>query len=261
MLDSNRWGWPSDGDTASIDQLRPIETVQLYERISALLISQIRSGYWRPGQRLPPERDLARSLNVSRPSLREALAALQVRGILETRHGAGSRVSQGAQAILEQLNEADSSPRNADVSPVALLEARSSIEPVIASLAAERFRDDGHLDEYLSVMREHTDFTLGEDRLLWCDADRLFHRDIARYTGNPVLSYFASVVADVMDQPLWRRLRDQMLSEPGRLGSSADEHARILEALRHGDAQASCDHARRHVEAVRACMGLDSSRD
>ncbi len=244
-------------EVAPLDALQPIQSVQLYQEISKRLVQQIRSGNWRPGQRLPPERELARSLNVSRPSLREALAVLQLRGVLETRQGAASRVKDQALEII-RADGPELSLGEDDVSPIALLEVREALEPAIASLAASRFKPDLELERYLEIMMENNDPVLG-DRAAWCDADRLFHRRIATHTSNSVLIQFADLVAAVMDQPLWQKLRDEMLAVPGRLESSAAEHQRILDALRRGHSTASAAHAQEHIREIRTYMYLDLS--
>ena len=78
------------------DGVVPIPKQQLYEKLSRAIIDQVLGGTLTPGQRLPSERELARAYGVSRPSLREALGALQTLGVVETRHGSGSWVSEQA---------------------------------------------------------------------------------------------------------------------------------------------------------------------
>src|SRR5262245_26418252 len=120
--------------------LEPIRKVQLYEQISARIIERIRLGAWAGGQRLPAERELARVFGVSRPSLREALGALQMLGVVETHHGSGTWVAENALDVLAQSPAAD--VLDFGVSPVALLEARAHLEPTIAELATTRFTPD-----------------------------------------------------------------------------------------------------------------------
>lgn len=244
------------GELAPLDSLEPIETVQLYQHISLRLEDQIRSGRWRPGQRLPSERQLARSLMVSRPSLREALAALQVRGVLETRQGSATRVGSDALEVLGPMGEVGPRLPLQEVGPVALLEIREVLEPAAAALAAPRFVQDPELEGFLTVMAsEHA----RRDLHAWNEADRLFHRRIAVLTGNPVFVEFADYISTVMDQPLWRELRDEMLAAPGRIESSMDEHQRIVDSLRRGQSNSGAAHALEHVRAVRKSMGLDPS--
>ena len=96
--------------------------LQRYEQIAERLAGDIRSGLLAPGERLPSERDLARSLEVSRASVREALASLALQGVVETRHGAGTFV----------VGPPPSDGSAHDVSPSAVLEARAQLEPAVA---------------------------------------------------------------------------------------------------------------------------------
>ena len=100
------------------------------------------------------------------------------------------------------------------VSPVALLEARALFEPAIASLATTRFTPDPEMERLLAMMDEARDWENPEHRAIWSDADRLFHRQIAVHTDNPVFLAVADHIARVMSEPLWRRLRDDMLAVP-----------------------------------------------
>jgi DNA-binding FadR family transcriptional regulator len=242
---------------ASDLSFRPVETVQLYQRICDRIVEAVRAGRWRPGERLPAERELAEALGVSRPSLREALGALQVLGILETKHGAGTWVAANATEIVAQSPPANVLAVDADVSPVAVLEARLTIEPPIAGVAALRHRPDERIEELLAMMNEARDWLNPAHRAVWSDADRLFHRQLAVQTDNPVFLGFADQVAFVMGQPLWRRLRDDMLSVPGRIEASIEEHARIHDAIYRGDVEAASSAARDHVHTVGGLMGLE----
>jgi len=228
----------------------PLRGRQLYEHIVERILDDVRDGRLAPGDRLPSERDLARALEVSRSSVREAVAALQTEGILRTRAGAGSYVADDALARTRGLarnGRPGGPPGGADASPSALLEARALFEPAIAALAAE----------LLASMEEILDPERAEGRARWNDADRLFHRQVAAMTGNPVLVAIAEWVAEVMDQPLWQRLRDESIAVPGRMRIHMAEHRMIYEAVAGGDARAAEFYARAHIERVRRYMTLD----
>jgi DNA-binding FadR family transcriptional regulator len=239
----------------SLASLEPIRKVQLYEQISARIIERIRIGAWPAGQRLPAERELARVFGVSRPSLREALGALQMLGVVETHHGSGTWVAEQALETLAKSEAADA--LDFGVSPVALLEARGALEPIIAGIATTRFTADAEMERLLEMMDEARDWENPAHRAIWSDADRLFHRQIALHTDNPVFVAVADAIARVMSEPLWRRLRDDMLAVPGRIAASVDEHEKIYEAIREGRPDDAAAHASRHVEVVREYMGLE----
>ncbi len=234
--------------------IAPVAKVQLYEQVCARIIEQISTEVWAPGQRLPSERDLAKVFGVSRPTLREALGALQMIGVVETQHGSGSRVADKALEVLA------TSPAAAGfglgVSPVALLEARLALEPIIASLAAQRYSADPEMTRLLAMMDEARDWGNAAHRTVWSDADIQFHRQIAMHVDNPVFLSVADSIANVMAEPLWRRLRDEMLAEEGRIEASVREHQHIYDAIREGRAEDAARYAAEHVEVVREYMGL-----
>lgn len=224
----------------------PLRTPQLYEHIAERLRRDIAAGMLAPGTRLPSERDLARGLEVSRPSVREAIASLQNAGLVETRPGAGTYVTADA---IERLDDAAGGAP--DTSVVALLEARTAVEPQIAALAARHARRDERAEELLAAMDAAADLSDAAQRARWRDADRWFHRQIAAMTQNPLLVQVAEVVAATMDQPLWRRLHDAAVTDPARARLFAAEHRLIYEAVAGGDAEAAALYASRHVERVR----------
>src|SRR5687767_14420398 len=150
------------------------ETQRLYERIAQTLSSSIARGEYKIGQRLPSERELAQAFEVSRPTIREAIIALELDRLVEVRVGSGVYVTN---------KEPPGGKAGAtDIGPFELLEARRSIEGEAAALAATRI-DDAQLDvlgELLSEMRTENE----HDVVLSEDADRRFHEIIAESTQN-----------------------------------------------------------------------------
>jgi DNA-binding FadR family transcriptional regulator len=230
---------------SSLSTFRPL---QRYEQIAERLAADIRSGLHPPGERLPSERELARSLEVSRASVREALAALQLQGVVETRPGAGTFVTA----------DAPGKPRDFphDASPSAVLEARAQLEPAVARLAAGRAQPDAAVENLLAAMEAATDPEDPAARATWNASDRLFHRQLAAMTGNPVLLAFADHVAALMDEPLWQRLRDDSIATPGRTRIHVAEHRMIYEAIVEGDAEAAAFYSAQHINRVRTYMEL-----
>jgi DNA-binding FadR family transcriptional regulator len=237
-----------------LESLLPIPKEQLTEKVSKAIVDQVLAGLLTPGQRLPPERELARALGVSRPSLREGLGTLQTLGVVETRHGSGSWVSTEA---LDALAHHPDGALDLGVSPVMLLEAREVIEPTIASLAAERFTPDAELERLLAMMAESRNWENPAHRAAWSDGDRWYHQRLAAHTHNAVLVAAADFVASVQAQALWRRLRDDTFTVPGRIARAIDEHESIYDAVSNRRPEAAAAAARAHLEAVRDSMGLD----
>jgi DNA-binding FadR family transcriptional regulator len=237
--------------TASSPTIEPLRGLQRYERVAERLAADIRSGAFAPGERLPSERELARRLEVGRASVREAIAALQVQGVIDTRPGSGSFVAPDA---AERMPAAEL-PH--DASPSDVLEARALLEPAVARLAAERGRPDATAERLLDEMERAADPDDPAARAGWNESDRLFHRQIAAMTGNPVLAGIADHVASLMDQPLWQRLRDDSIATPGRTTLHLAEHRMIYEAIAEGDPDAAALYAAQHVKRVRRYMTLD----
>ena len=232
---------------------------QRYEQIADLILADVRRGTLAPGERLPGERLLAEHYGVGRASVREALASLVVRGLVQTRQGAGSFVVPDALERLARADEARAARLElpSDAGPAAVLEARRIFEPEIVALAAGRAQPDPEVDALLEDMAASADPTDPEQRRRWSDADRAFHRQIAVSTANPVLVTIADHFATLMDQPLWQQLRDESIAVPGRTTLQLAEHRLIAAAVTEGDVAASRHLAAQHIERARRYMALD----
>ncbi len=164
----------------------------LVERIKGMM----RDGRFGPGAQLPPERDLARELGVSRASVREALRTLSIMGVLETRHGSGTQVSDTSVNVLRtsfQFMLLLDRPSMED-----LYETRELLEVHLAGRAAER-RTDADLAEIDAAMRglvEARGAGAGPDRAAWVSANVRFHEAVARAAHCPVLERFMSCIHD-----------------------------------------------------------------
>jgi GntR family uxuAB operon transcriptional repressor len=189
-----------------------------------------------PGERLPAERELAAKLSVSRASLREALIALELGGVVEVRGGSGVYVNER--------------PLPADVpepgpGPFEVLAARRMIESEIAAIAA-KVATGAHVDAILRAveeMEQHHD-----DRASNELADRNFHMAIARATGNTAL---VGVVETLWNNrgSLWFKLKEHYQTEELRLQTLPD-HRKILEAIAAHDPAGARHAMRSHLERV-----------
>ena len=155
-----------------------IEPRRLYRQIADQIRGLILAGEFSPGSRLPPERDLAKQLGVSRPSVREALIALEVEGLVEVRIGSGIYV-------LGPGGGGDEAAANdAAAGPFELLRARYVIEAECAALAAKSARKAQIAAIEVSLDDMERDRRDGRQPLA---SDRLFHLRIAEATGNGAL--------------------------------------------------------------------------
>jgi DNA-binding FadR family transcriptional regulator len=234
---------------------------QRYEQIADHLVAEMAAGRLRPGERLPGERELAQQLGVGRASVREALAFLQVQELVTIRRGSGSYVADDLAGRLADHAGTGLGGHPADAGPAAVLEARLVTEPGIARLAAAAGPHDGERAAGLERLLHAMDALLDPEdvarRRRWSDADRMFHREVAVLTGNPVLLGFADQLARTMDEPLWQRLRDESIAVPGRTTLQLAEHRLIAAAILEGDAAAAELHARHHIQRARRYMALD----
>jgi DNA-binding FadR family transcriptional regulator len=241
--------------SARLDFPRNFRPLQIYEQVSEKIRAEIRAGRFMPDARLPSERELASLFGVGRPAVREAIGALQNEGLVITRRNSGTYVSPSAPEILARAverNEAsDSALLQADYSPSATLDVRLILEPAIARRAAANKKRDKLAEHYLAQMETLTDVADPEERALWNNSDRLFHRQLAVMTGDALLARLADEIAETMDQSLWKRLKDDGIYDPARIRLYVAEHRLIYEAVVTGDADAAAFYVEQHIHRVK----------
>ena len=218
-------------------RLHVVEPRRLYRQIADQIRTLIGKGEVSPGARLPAERDLARRLGVSRPSLREALIALEVEGLLDVRVGSGIYVSHP-----------DSRTRGAvlaDASgPFEVIRARRIIEGECAALAAKH----GSSAQLRAIRRAHADLRKEAKRHHNpLDADRRFHVRIAEATGNSALELVVQTLWDQRVGPFYRALESK-LEYPAMAAETIGEHQAILDAILARDPPAARGAMRRHMD-------------
>ncbi|MFS0772773.1 FadR/GntR family transcriptional regulator [Sphingomonas sp. 1P08PE] len=193
---------------------------KLYRRIVQAIVADIAGGVFPIGSRLPAERDLTERFGVSRPTIREAMIALEMQGLVEARKGSGVFVLATSSA-----SEND----EFDIGAFEITEARRLIEGEVAAVAATE------IDEVcLARLRGLLDDMALDDDAAAEAADRSFHISIAEATGNAVL---IGAVTDAWDMRFRSPLARQTLSKAGSLGTKErmEEHGRILRALEAHD--------------------------
>jgi DNA-binding FadR family transcriptional regulator len=226
----------------SHQRLPPIETKRLYQHIAGVLRESMDSGRFGVGSYLPPERELADQLGVSRASVREALIALEVQGRVSVRVGAGVQVLDASSPRAASAS-ADEPP----VGPLELLEARLVVETETAALAARHAteQDLQGLQRSLDQMvQDHA-----RNPLLH-DGDRAFHIGIARASGNAALLFIVTTLWDQRYTPMQDRM-ETLFTTPGLHTAAVDDHRRVLEAIAAHDPAAARQAMRRHLTTVR----------
>ncbi|KQW39014.1 FadR/GntR family transcriptional regulator [Rhizobacter sp. Root404] len=221
----------------------PIQTIEprrLYRQIADQLRGLLERGEYAVGSRLPPERDLALQLGVSRPSVREALIALEVEGLVEVRMGSGIYVLPP-----------DDAPRTHHVGaegPLETIRARQVIESGLAAHAAQHMKKAqiAGLRNAVALMQQELDSGL----LAW-QGDRLFHARIAEASENSVLVRIVGELHDERHNPLAEQLISHFETERS-WRAAIDEHLAVIDAI-----------ASRSPEAARSAMAthLQNSHD
>lgn len=216
--------------------LQTVEPRRLYRQIADQISVLISDGEYTAGARLPPERDLAKQLGVSRPSVREALIALEVEGLLDVRVGSGIYVTHPGKRRRRDALQGDSGPFE-------VIHARWLIEAECAALAAKnanpaqlRVIRDAHAGMIKESKRDHNPLA----------ADRLFHMRIAEASGNSALVLVVQTLWDQRMGPLYRSL-ERKLEYPKMAAETVREHQAIMNAIVRRDARAARGAMRQHM--------------
>ena len=217
---------------------QPVESQRLYERVAHQIGDLIRAGEFAPGDRLPAERDLAKTLGVSRPVVREAMIALEVTGLVEVRTGSG--------AYVRGKPPAPGAPLDAGASPSDILNARILIEGEIAALAATNAREPD-----LAAVAEALDEMIRAQAQArsWAGADLAFHAAVAAATGNGALIGVVQRLWQEQYGPMFALLSQRVnLAEnwPATLAG----HRAILKGLRSRSAAAARRAMHAHLAQV-----------
>ena len=221
------------------------EAKRLYQEVGMKLRNELASGHYQVGDRLPPERDIAEQLQVSRAVVREALIMLELENLIEVRKGSGVYVLNLPQ---QQTSTTGGLTSDDDVGPFELLQARQFLESDIAAFAATQVtkNDIAQMRQALEMEKDILNSS-GEDD----DGDRQFHMLIAQATGN-------SILAEIIEQlwlrrknsPMWSKLHTRITDTSYRQ-NWLEDHYKILAALQRKDPKAARQAMWQHLENVK----------
>ena len=217
-------------------RIEAVKVRRLYLDVANQIEQQIRAGDIKPGERLPSERNLAVSFEVSRPTIREAMIALEIAGLVEIRTGSGIYILKPRQQ--EESGLADEGP-----GPFEILETRLLIESEVASLAASRITNHQlrELEAALSDMEaEDKEGTVTER------ADQRFHCIIAEAASNSALSAVVEWLWDLRNKSRISALFHARVREKG-VHPSLEDHRRIYRALANRDPLLAREAMRAHI--------------
>jgi GntR family transcriptional repressor for pyruvate dehydrogenase complex len=227
----------SEPSRFAFQRIRPGNEGRITEQILSQVRAMIARGDLRPGDRLPPERDLALHLGVSRPSVRAALKSLVSMGLVHARRGSGTYVTDGPPELMSEplmlLAALHGFTQNE------IFEARRSLETLLAGMAAERATGDQlvemaeELANMYAALGDPPQFLLHDIR---------FHKTIAKASGNPVLATIAEMVA-----AMHYERRSETIGRVRDLEETAADHRRIFKAIRVRSPEAAREAMAAHI--------------
>ena len=223
-----------------MEDFKAIKRRRLYQDIVGQVHEFIREGVLKPGDRLPPERELAERLQVSRSSLREAMRALELQGLVVSRPGAGTFVStESLDTLVSSIAASVTQARDAlnDI-----FEMRHILEPQIAELAAERATHEDIQRMAAALDEQQEQIARGATGV---EGDTAFHFAMAQATQNWALVKVINTIADIL-----RESRDLSLQTPGRPQRSLASHRHILEMIDRRDVESARSAMEHHISEV-----------
>ena len=222
-------------------KFREITPVRLYESVIKQIMNLIENNKLKPGDKLPPERELAEKLSISRGSLREAFRVLESRGLIKSKPGGGRYIRE----IRKNGNNTENIILSLEKSSILeLLEAREIFEVKIVKLAAQRatVEDIKSIEKALNKMNEKEE--LKDDKKT--ESDTEFHLAIAAASHNFV---FVNIIKLHLD--LLRDIREKTQQIPGRREERWCEHQAILQAIKGHDTKKAGEAMLKHLRNIR----------
>jgi GntR family transcriptional repressor for pyruvate dehydrogenase complex len=222
--------------------------------IAEQVLNLMQSGRLSPGDRLPPERQLAEQFEVNRQAVREALSALQLLGVVQTRPGSGTVIAARAPAStnlsseVRRLDEQDN--------PFEIMEARGVVEVAVVRLAALRAAPSD-LEEIRKAMADYEDQI--RSRKPWDMGDLVIHLALARSSGNTCFVHFLESVFHSAGQWLWR-LRSEGRN-PEQSLQFLEHHRQIYTAIKNHAANEAVRAMRKHLRATSNLLRGTSIRE
>lgn len=227
---------------------RPIKDVKVYEHVIEQIKNMIMTGELKRGDKLPSERDLVEQLQVSRASIREALSALQIIGLIESRHGEGNFIKEKLdQNFLEPLSILFFLEKT---SPTEILDFRLILEVNSAALASKNATPEQIL-ELQGVVQDLEKYRMDEN--LNIKLDKKFHYTIAKISGNRLLFNILNTISDLIDTSI-TYTRSNILMDPKNLEILIEQHKGLFSAIAKGDAELASTRMKHHLDYVNKCM-------
>ncbi|PYF84345.1 MULTISPECIES: FCD domain-containing protein [Marinomonas] len=229
-----------------------VKPKRLYQEVGLKLYEELRKGRYQIGDRLPPERDIAEQLGVSRTLLREALIMLELMEVVEVRKGSGVYLLKQPTSI-KSTDRFEESLDKDDVGPFEMMQARQLLESHVAEFAASQAtkKDILKMRDALELEKQTID-TADKNH----EADKLFHLAIAEATQNSVLVDLVKTLWERRENsPMWKQLHSHIIDQAYRKKWLID-HENILLAIQQKKPDAARMAMWRHLENVKDTLML-----
>jgi GntR family transcriptional regulator, transcriptional repressor for pyruvate dehydrogenase complex len=220
----------------------PVSNKKLYLQIYNQILSEIQSGSFKIGDKLPPERELCAQFNVSRAPIRQALSALELNGFIYSRQGEGVYV-KGIHSAPENFQ---STIILEAVAPEDIIEARMYIEPYFAKFAALRATDEEIEDISLTIKQMEEEMRAG---FYVPETDEKLHNQIAKASHNDLFIKFMADISNAKNQQeMWRLIRDRTVTRPDYREVNFNEHKLIIQAIQDHNGKEAMQKMRLHMK-------------
>ncbi|TWE01144.1 DNA-binding FadR family transcriptional regulator [Neobacillus bataviensis] len=199
----------------------PVSSKKLYMQIYNQILSEIQSGAFKIGDKLPAERELCEMFGVSRAPIRQALSALELNGIIYSRQGEGVYVKSNQLATDQSFFKS--------ITPEDIVEARMNIEPLIVKFAAQRATDED-IEELRSTIKLMEDETRAG--VYVPETDEKLHCGIAKASHNDLfINIMAAIINAMKQQEMWKFIRDRTVTRPDYRDVNFREHQLLIKAI------------------------------
>ena len=233
------------------------------QRLYLQIVNQIRDlivkGNLKAGDKLSPERELTKKFGVSRASIREAMSALEILGLIE------SRGSQGNFIRADRMDASIEGARMKELlknhSPLEVFETRCELEPSLAALAAKKrtLEDLKELKEHLQKLNSLSHQIEFDPKDLkkveaYMEEDRIFHLAIANCADNSILFAIYSGVNSMLKEKHWKVLKMKSIAKKGKIKKFEKEHTEMFNAIREGNTELARINALEHLQYIERDM-------
>ncbi len=238
---------------------KKIDSKNKSQLAAEMLLSAIESKKYLPGDKLPSERVIATDMGLSRNTLREAIAALQIVGVIDVRHGQGNYIASLDLDNISNVDESISKIFASNDNPFIIIDARIAFEPGVAALSCH-IAVEKDIKELEILLSRITESILDNAIIGYSLADYEFHMKIANCIHNQVISNTMKYLLDALKQPLWRSMKKIIFSKEEIQNSRINEHEKIFLSIKNRDPQLAQANLFTHLTESKNRFLMESER-